>query len=104
MPMDYSKYPKNWKAIATAVKEAAGWRCEVCGVKCYSPGEKVLMVQRVLTVAHINHNPADCRPENLLGACSVCHLQYDSVRRKWERLAKKRVEREARLKLFKIVD
>lgn len=31
-----------------------------------------------LTVAHLNHRPEDCRPENLRALCSVCHLQYDA--------------------------
>jgi endo-1,4-beta-D-glucanase Y len=35
MPIDYSKYPKNWKEIRTTVLERAGNRCEVCGVKNY---------------------------------------------------------------------
>lgn len=32
----------------------------------------------VLTVAHLNHEPADCRRENLKALCSVCHLRYDA--------------------------
>ncbi|WP_088893152.1 HNH endonuclease [Leptolyngbya ohadii] len=30
-----------------------------------------------LTVAHLNHRPEDCRPENLAAWCSVCHCRYD---------------------------
>lgn len=30
-----------------------------------------------LTVAHLNHQPEDCRPENLATLCSVCHCRYD---------------------------
>jgi hypothetical protein len=33
MPMDKSRYPVNWNEIATAIKEAAGWKCEECGAK-----------------------------------------------------------------------
>lgn len=33
--------------------------------------------QVVLTVAHLNHQPADCRPENLMAMCQRCHLRYD---------------------------
>lgn len=33
MPMDRSRYPDNWKEIANAVKERAGWKCEKCGVE-----------------------------------------------------------------------
>lgn len=30
-----------------------------------------------LTVAHLNHTPSDCRPENLKALCSGCHCRYD---------------------------
>lgn len=31
----------------------------------------------VLTVAHLNHQPEDCRPENLAAMCQRHHLAYD---------------------------
>jgi hypothetical protein len=31
----------------------------------------------VLTVAHLNHTPEDCRDENLKAMCQRCHLAYD---------------------------
>lgn len=31
----------------------------------------------MLTVAHLNHQPADCRDENLKAMCQRCHLRYD---------------------------
>ncbi len=31
----------------------------------------------VLTVAHLNHRPEDCRPENLKALCTVCHCRMD---------------------------
>ena len=31
----------------------------------------------VLTVAHLNHDPADCRRDNLRAMCQRCHLAYD---------------------------
>lgn len=33
----------------------------------------------VLTVAHLNHQPEDCRPENLAAWCQRHHLAYDHV-------------------------
>lgn len=40
------------------------------------PGEhKILVI--VLTVAHLNHQPEDCRPENLAAMCQRHHLAYD---------------------------
>lgn len=35
MPCDYSKYPKDWKAIRAEVLERAWHKCEECGVKNY---------------------------------------------------------------------
>ena len=41
-------------------------------------GSAVLKLGRfTLTVAHINHQPEDCRPKNLAALCSVCHCRYD---------------------------
>lgn len=34
-------------------------------------------VKIVLTVAHLNHDPADCADENLAAWCQRCHLRYD---------------------------
>lgn len=100
MPVDWSKYPDDWKQIATAIKAACDWKCQVCGKACYRPGERVLNNAWVLTVAHVNHVESDCRPENLVGACSVCHLKYDAERKRWQRLALKRIESESRNLLF----
>ncbi|MFC7611660.1 hypothetical protein [Teichococcus aestuarii] len=36
----------------------------------------------VLTVAHLNHQPEDCRPENLLAGCQRCHNLYDAPMRR----------------------
>lgn len=101
MPVDWSKYPDDWKSIAGGIKEATDWKCQPCGKQCYRPGEKVEDTRKVLTVAHINHTEMDCRPENLVAACSVCHLQYDAERKKWQRMAKKRIKSEAQNVLFK---
>ena len=100
MPMQRDKYPDNWDEIASEVKEAAGWKCQPCGKQCYRPGEPVADTRFVLTVAHINHVEADCRQENLVAACSVCHLKYDAERKRWQRLAKKRIERQRKEVLF----
>lgn len=35
-------------------------------------------VRFCLTVAHLNHQPEDCRPENLKALCAPCHLRYDT--------------------------
>ena len=78
MPVDWSKYPAEWKAIAIAVKEAADWKCKLCGKQCRRPGEVFDTHRNTATVAHLNHVEMDCRRENLICACAPCHLRYDA--------------------------
>jgi len=66
------KYPDNWKEIARKVKERAGWRCENCG-KYHNPKER-----RTLTVHHIDRNPSNNEPWNLVALCQRCHLHIQS--------------------------
>jgi 5-methylcytosine-specific restriction endonuclease McrA len=35
------------------------------------------IVRVVLTIAHLNHTPEDCRDENLQALCQRCHLSLD---------------------------
>jgi hypothetical protein len=88
-PENKHRYPANWKDISTAIKERAGWTCECTGecgrgthagrcpnehgMPAYGTGSKV-----ILTTAHLNHTPEDCRPENLKAMCQGCHLHYDA--------------------------
>lgn len=78
MPVDWSKYPEDWKTIALKIKNGADWKCERCGKQCRRPGERFDTHKRTLTVAHLNHTPMDCRPENLEAMCAPCHLRYDA--------------------------
>jgi hypothetical protein len=39
MPMDRSRYPKDWNAIAAQIKAEANWRCQHCDRPCRKPGE-----------------------------------------------------------------
>lgn len=78
VPMETERYPEDWKQIALAKKESVGWICEGCGVQCRKPGEPFDTHRRTLTVAHLNHIPEDCRPENLKALCAPCHLRYDA--------------------------
>lgn len=78
MPMEKSRYPENWEKIAFEIKQAAGWKCQICGKQCRRPGEPFDTHKRTLTVAHLNHTPEDMRLENLKAMCAPCHLRYDA--------------------------
>lgn len=101
MPIDYKDYPDNWKEIRKKILQRAGDKCEECGIENYSYGyrnpdgsfyklegmelevaslEKEKFIQIILTIAHLNHEPMDCRPENLKALCQRCHLNYDRNR------------------------
>lgn len=53
----------------------------------------------VLTVAHLNHQPEDCRPENLAAMCQRHHLAYDAPHHKQTAYATRRA-RTPSLELF----
>ncbi len=36
------------------------------------------MTDIVLTIAHLDHQPENCAPENLKALCQRCHLKYDA--------------------------
>ena len=101
MPIDYTKYNENWfTEIRPAILKRAAHKCEVCVVKNYAIGyrdEKKEFIECddhmqewakrnfkrvfkiVLTVAHINHDVKDNRPENLKALCQLHHLQHDQA-------------------------
>lgn len=35
----------------------------------------------VLTIAHLDHTPENCDPDNLRALCQKCHNQYDAKHR-----------------------
>jgi 5-methylcytosine-specific restriction endonuclease McrA len=81
------KYPKEWKRISLEVRQyRAGWQCEMvtgfvrCEARQGQPhpitGSKVM-----LALCHLNHDPSDNRPNNLLVGCQKCHNQYDAKMR-----------------------
>lgn len=63
-------YPSNWPEIANQVKAEASWRCIRCG-QPHAPGF-------VLTVHHLDMNPANCAWWNLVALCQACHLHIQA--------------------------
>ena len=64
-------------------------------------GDWVKVLAIVLTVAHLNHRPEDCRDSNLKAMCQRCHLRYDRYHHSETRTSQKsllRARRKSRLK------
>lgn len=107
MPIDYKKYPKNWKTeLRPAVLERAKNCCEECGVPNYAIGyrddlgnwndiEKSFagdmqaqdaeelgykIIKIILTVAHLDHDETNenVKIDRLKALCQLHHLRYDS--------------------------
>lgn len=95
-------YPADWKEISLAIRERSGGRCECVGECGLHQGARVSSTQFhhvaprrclerngafarwargkvMLTVAHLDHDPAHCWPGNLKAMCQRCHLRYDQV-------------------------
>jgi hypothetical protein len=93
-------YPRDWPAISLRIRERARQRCEACAAPngkliirdrenpalyvvhdpcggCVGGDPECVRAIRVaLTVAHLDHNPANCDDDNLLALCQRCHLMY----------------------------
>lgn len=90
-PENRARYPKDWKAISASIRERAQGQCECmgeCGLHRTTGGPRRCEEMHgsrakwargvvVLTVAHLDHVPENCAPENLKAMCQRCHLRYD---------------------------
>lgn len=106
-PENVARYPKDWKKVVVPrIRARSGDRCECLGecglfhygvdgrqhdseimlnrrtpIRCEALNRQAHPVTKsmvVLTVAHLNHTPEDCRDEVLRHMCQRCHLRYDS--------------------------
>jgi len=116
MPIDYKKYPPNWKELRSQVLERAKNKCEDCGVENYALGFrdkiglfheventleneffyedfKIKLIKIVLTIAHLDHDEENhnVKIDRLKALCQRCHLKYDVAEKKRRRKNKKAV-------------
>jgi hypothetical protein len=71
-------YPPDWDLLADETKKAAGYHCIQCGY----PSIK----RHILTVHHLDMNPANNAWWNRAPLCQVCHLSVQAridVRQSW---------------------
>ncbi|HYU74536.1 MAG TPA: hypothetical protein VEL31_17840 [Ktedonobacteraceae bacterium] len=71
------KYPRNWRKLARACKERAGWQCKECkvlhGTLRLSWAGRPYPVYMV--AAHKNHDPFNPSPD-LECVCPSCHFRF----------------------------
>jgi len=80
MRKSVSDYPPDWPEIALRVKEAAGRKC----VRCGHPHDR--KSGHVLTVHHLDLNPANNEWWNTPALCQRCHLRIQAkvfMERQW---------------------
>jgi 5-methylcytosine-specific restriction endonuclease McrA len=87
-PENKHRYPANWPEIRASILARAEHKCEGSPTYprcCVANGSQhpVTGSTVVLTIAHLNHQPEDCRPENLRAWCQRCHFTYDRPMRKY---------------------
>lgn len=102
MPIDYKRYPSNWRSeIRPAILARANNCCEICGVENkrviwrnpsnkeqyeYWPegmeseawsidGRKSVLI--ILTIAHMDHDETNNDYSNLKALCQLHHLRHD---------------------------
>lgn len=81
-PENRERYPANWRMIRGVILLRADNRCEGspsypdCRVRNGEPHPVTGSIV-VLTIAHLDHTPENCDPENLRAWCQRCHLTYD---------------------------
>lgn len=109
-PSEKGRYPPDWKAISAAIRARSGGRCECegeCGLHRTHPGPRRCLERQgepavwakgriVLTVAHLDHQPENCQPENLKAMCQRCHLRYDSQHHQRNSAATRRAKKQNR--------
>lgn len=78
MPIDYKKYPKNWKTeIVPRIKKRANHKCEKCGVGNYCVGYRLLNGQFVELIQFDDYKSA--RQEVLLIRELGLHSNYKCI-------------------------
>ena len=65
-------YPANWAEISLAMRNWTGWKCEACGA------QHDWESRHVLTIHHLDRNPMNNDPRNLLVCCQRCHLSIQA--------------------------
>ncbi len=101
MPVDYRKYPTDWKAIRARILERAGNRCEGSPAFPYCRAENgkphpITRSTVILTIAHMDHDLTNNSDTNLRALCQRCHNKHDAADRAKHAAEKRRAAKAKR--------
>ena len=124
LPENRGLYPADWPEIRERIRKRAGNQCERCGVPNHAfgwrDGEGYFHIlarnaswseidrerfrrgrcfKIVCTVAHLYHDPRDCRDDVLAFLCQRCHNRHDAPVRAARR-REKLLDRAGQQRLF----
>ncbi len=71
------RYHEEWTHISRTIRELFNYHCAWCGKDCHDPATS----HDALQVHHIDEDPSNNRPENLIPLCAVCHLRIEKEAR-----------------------
>lgn len=86
---EFCKVPNGERIARGEDRDEGTYMLNTADVYCAETGEHLgqrrmdeyrvaRMVDIVLTIAHLDHVPENCAPENLKALCQRCHLRYDA--------------------------
>jgi len=67
------RYHEEWATISRLIRELFNQHCARCGRDC----QGIRSGEEQLQVHHIDENPENNDPENLIPLCARCHLQIE---------------------------
>ena len=67
------RYHEEWTTISRFIRELFNHHCARCGQDCQS----IRSGEQQLQVHHIDENPSNNAPGNLIPLCARCHLKIE---------------------------
>ena len=81
--------PKFTKALKDKVKERDNWECQECNIK----SRQLRQMHSYPTIHHIDFNHDNCKLDNLITLCPLCHAKTNFTKSTWVKYYSERIGR-----------